>query len=1423
VALDLRDLTFAGAALPEPFVKLELEAQLQKFKLLPKLSREESAAFEEAWEVTRRKLRRLGEQGGPHRVADHVLAPLAEQLGYTRFAQEDEPVITREGAESAGWRMVTADGAHGLRAWAVDLGADLDAPSKRGRAYRFSHARIAERVLLAKGERVGLLTDGYELRLVLCDPARAGSHVSVRLDRVGGWRGATKVPDSFRLLRALCAPTGLAKLPELLEQARLSQTRVTKTLRAQAQDAVLGFVQGVLDDPRNATALAARRAADPGALARDFWRESLLVVYRLLFILRLESASDPARAFSFASTSLWRNSFSPNTALAPFVRMRLDKGVETGALLSQGLRTLFRLFEEGLDASEIRITPLGGMLFGTGAAPLLTALAWSEDAVARLLDRLLWTPGARGRERQRVHYGSLEVEDLGRVYEALLEKEPGLAAEPMCRLRRQKLEVVLPLAQGARYRPATVVDAGGDDDDSDDDDSDDEGAAKKARVEWIEEIPAGRFYLRTGLGRKATGSYYTPDAFVRFLVEKTLGPQVAERSPVDDPQPLALLGIKVLDPAMGSGHFLVGACRFLAEKLYEACRLCDERARALREKADATRDEAEKARLVAEADALLQRVADLPDPNDELLAYLPSRVAEGAESALSQSKAEAMCRRLVAVHGLYGVDKNPLAVELARLALWLESYAEGLPLTFLDHRLVCGDSLTGPFVAQLATMPGGAAAIDTTLFGPLTERLLAGRMADALAEITALQAGVGKDLAEVERKRAAKERLDAALAPFRMLASVWSGGVMLGAEVSDDLGYTSLVALAVQSEGDPLRAMEALLADRTRLREMHALGRDAVSYDLTFPEVFWPKGYVGERAGFDAVLGNPPWDAVRRNDDAFFADVDISVLDQKLASHKRDLIEQLLKRVDVRARYTRYVDALARRDRVNDRIYASHQARVGENLAGRGIYDDYILFAERARDVLAAHGRVGVVLPSGFHANEGATGLRRLYLEQSSVEFCYSFENREKLFEIDSRFKFALIVARRAAGAGGLSAAFYLRDPEVLFSTKWTPIPYSQDLLRKAGGDYLSLLELRSALDAECADTMFRASLPFGRARRSAGIVVSQEVNMTYDAGRFASSRDVIGAMDPREPSVAEDLLLRGYLPLHEGKTFHQYTDRWEAPPRYLVALRDVADKPAWIEAARYFRLAFRDIASSTNERTGIFCIAPPGVLFGNTAPCERSPSERAASVILGLLGLLDSYAFDWILRQKNAAHVNLFILDGCPVPSTVFDGSRRAFLAHGALRLTCNHAGYAPLWREQLGDHWRESTPRESWPVLAGDDARWAVRAAIDAVIAQAYGLTRAQYAHVLGGFSHKSYPKAPALCLERFDELARDGMDAFVRRWDPYWDVPLVETLPKPVIELRVPAAVAGDAAESGTQLGFAGIAGGETGGRRVRKKKE
>jgi len=178
------------------------------------------------------------------------------------------------------------------------------------------------------------------------------------------------------------------------------------------------------------------------------------------------------------------------------------------------------------------------------------------------------------------------------------------------------------------------------------------------------------------------------------------------------------------------------------------------------------------------------------------------------------------------------------------------------------------------------------------------------------------------------------------------------------------------------------------------------------------------------------------------------------------------------------------------------------------------------------------------------------------------------------------------------------------------------------------------------------------------------------------------------------------------------------------------------------------------------------------------------------------------------LLRQRVQTTVNLFLLNATPVPKRflVTDTQSQAlrFLAHCALRLSCNHAGYAPLWREQVGGAWREERAPFDWPALAGDDARWRVRAAIDAVVADAYGLSREQYAHVLSTFSHKSYPAAPALCLAAYDELAQIGLEAFARRHDPYWDIPLNEALPQPVIELPALAAAESAPAQQALDLG-------------------
>jgi hypothetical protein len=1365
---------FSGPALPEPFVQFELEKELTRLNVLPKTTGDEGRKLQLSWDVYRRKLRELDVRGGPLRVRHCILDPLVERLGFVRSEPAPE-VETREGHEEGGYLFISADGDTRLRTWTTEFDEDLDAPARRGAAYRFSHLRIAQRVLLAAGERIGLLTNGVQLRVLISDPARPDSEVVIPIE--SAWKRNREVPDSYCLVLALCQPKGIAAVPDLVEKARLQQARVTKDLRLQAREAVEHFVQEVLDHPANGTVLG--RYEDRDKLAKSLWHEGLVLVYRLLFILKLESTDDPARSFSFASSSLWRNTFSPGVALATRVRDVLDRGEETGRFLEDALRNLFRMFSEGLECSELHVMPLGGALFGPEAAPLLDKpeLTWGERAVAYLLDRLLWTQPKRGGiTRQRVHYGSLDVEDLGRVYEALLELEAGIATERLCRLRRQKLEVVVPAAQGEKYRPTplAVISEDREDDlaeaeekiEENEGEEDTASSGKNTRIEWIEEVQPNRFYLRVGLGRKASGSYYTPHSFVRFLVQETLGPLCAVRSPHNDPNPGKILKLKVLDPAMGSGHFLVEACRFLAEKLYEACRLCDERATPKEIQAANALDQTVKAEALAEAQKYRQRIVELPDPNHEILQYLPSRAPEGIESGLSQRRAIALCRRLVAVHCLYGVDKNQLAVELAKLSLWIESHGEGLPLTFLDHRLVLGDSLTGPFFQHLLTYPNSGEPLGG-LFAQDLKQKLTDALRMALADVRDLEATVGTSLSETASKVAAKVRLDAALAPFRTIAAGWAGRVMSGKGTGSE--YTDIIRAALSGDvvSDPL------------------FESSAVPYELVFPEVFFPEGAWDNRRGFDVVLGNPPWEGIRRTDNQFFGSRDFEALAGATKKEKKAVQQRLLADFQIQAAYKAYVEYFESQDRIYGALFTVHKAKVNGQLAGRGSYDSYMLFAERAAQVLGPQGFAGWVLPSGFHANEGATGVRRLYFEHMGMRCCYSYENRRKLFEIDSRFKYAAVVAAKAGPTTEFPCAFYLHDDEWLFSDRSDrELRYSLPFIRAAGGEYLNLLELRSAKDFDVAEVCFSNGTTFGKACEDLSIKLSQELNMTYDAEEFFTAiEDLLpGGEDPRNPDVAQRILGEGYLILHEGKTFHQYTDNWEDRPRYVVAYSKLAKRPEILRAAMYYRLAFRDIASATNERTLILSLLPYTV-FSNKAPSERTPFHRSNASALAFLAAASSFSSDWSLRLKVASTVNLFLLNSALLPSY---SSWKVFLAHAALRLTCNHGGYDLLWAEQVGEEWRESRAPHTWPVIDDETERWSLRAAIDAAVASRFGMSRHQYEHVLSTFSHKSYPDAPSLCLDMFDDLANIGTEAFKRKYDPYWDIPLNEALPKPVIAI-------------------------------------
>lgn len=1409
MALDLSFIKFVGPAFPEPFVKFDLEKELNSKKLLLKEHGPEADKNAEFWQFYRRKLYELGRSSGRIRVKNLVIDPLMELLGYSEII-ESEKVATRENkneGEDGGYILKTSDGTTSFRVWTVQAGTDLDTPIKRGYAYRFSLSKIVQRVLLASNERIGVITDGFEFRIIIAEPSKNDSQLIINIDTE--WKKSRDISDSFKLTAALLSPAGIKLLPELLDKARLKQSTITKELRIQARQAIDGFINDVFSDPKNSAALS--KFTDKEKLSRQLWHEGLAIVYKLLFVLKGEASDDPARSFNFTGSTLWRNTYSPTVALAHYVREAIDKGKETGSLLEGGLKSIFKMFRDGVKSSELNIKPLGGMLFDERSMPVLSVLHWPERACAKLLDKLLWTvPKGRGGEaRQRIHYGSLDIEDLGRIYEALLELDAGISEEAMCRLRRAKLEVVVPAAQGEKYKIVKKVESveteditDDDADETDDTEAEEESSNKKGKtkIEWIEEIPKDRFYLRVGLGRKATGSYYTPHSFVKFLVQETLGPKIDEVSPTANPYPNEILKIKVLDPAMGSAHFLVEACRFMGEKLYEACRLCDEKVSELKLKIEKNQDDEKTVQKLKEVMyQYRERIIEIPDPDDEILNYLPGSAPEEWRSGYSQSKALALCKRLVAVHCLYGIDKNPLAVELAKLSIWLESQSEGLPLTFLDHRFILGDSITGPFFEHLLKSPFTNESLDD-LFTDGLQKGLVDALKKALTEVNELEKSIGIDIADIENKKKSKEKMEEIMLPFKILAAAWTGGVMLGKIDGDALGYENL-AKYIASHGklpDDIDSQKLLkmiargvgiddISETLNIQEVLSIvkeGRNIPSlpYDLTFPEVFFKvdeKGFT--KKGFDVVLGNPPWKRNEIEVKEFLANYDLEILESKNKNERNKTEKKMFSISAVLNKWNQYNLISKQQQMVLEKNYP---VDISGKVAFKATQDLYRYFLLKSFNNIDQTAYIGMVIPGGVHKTDSATDIRKKLLNNFQILSFYSFKNEKLLFEIGNSEKYTLLSAHKTNEIPkDFNAAFELTSDDWLFSKNAYPnkLKYPIKLITSMGCEQLTLPELKSKEDISVAVKCHSNNENTAQIMEKFKIQLSRELHVTDDSKYFINKDLYFRNEDVRDSKIITKLNKDNIFVIHEGKTIHQYNSMWEESPKNLIKYNKLKNR--YFENARYYKIVARNIVGFTEQKS-IFALIPPGCVTVNSLIAEREPCEHRVSYSLAFITICNSFTFNWLVKLKVDKNLNQFILNSIPFPKI----NSIKFLSTNSLRLSSFNSGYEPLWREQLGDAWREPGKNPfTWPVLETEEERWGVRSAIDAVVAEAYGLDRDQYEHILKSFDRASGPNPhTGICLEKFDELKKIGIDAYTKKYDPYHDIPLNENLPKPVIEL-------------------------------------
>lgn len=731
-----------------------------------------------------------------------------------------------------------------------------------------SPAERMERLCRASGCRLGLVTDGERWMLV---DAPVGAVVTYASWYARLWG------QERQTLQAFIALLGIARffgpedetLPALLDESQQHQEAVTDALGEQVRRAVEVLIQALDKEDRDRS-----RTLLQGVEPAELYEAGLTIMMRLVFLLSAEE-----RGLLLMGDETYESDYAIST-LRMQLRQETEEVLEHRHDAWARLLATFRAVYGGIEHETLRLPALGGSLFDPDRFPFLEGRAkgsdWKVDIARPLpIDNrtvLLLLEAIQQYQGRTLSYRALDVEQIGYVYEGLLERTVA---------RTTRVTVELSAGKGAKKTlygldELEALHSRGDDALADELSGADaikrsvsairrdlERAVDAAEANrlltacggdealrdralpffhllhtdpWGYPLvyPEGAFIVTTGSDRRETGTHYTPKSLTETIVTETLTPIVyvgpAEGLPRTQwtlKSPAELLDLKICDPAMGSGAFLVQACRWLAERLVEAWALAEDRG------------------VTIDADG---RVTDAGTCQEPLPSDTEARTT--------------IARRLIAERCLYGVDLNPLAVELAKLSIWLVTLAKGRPFGFLDHNLRCGDSLLGIHrldqLTQLSMSPTGQGQL--RLFGQNIERAVR----EAIKLRQRLRETPIRDIRDVE----AMAHLDAdarrKLEVPEIIADALIGEVLVsgstGAALESALASLAIKAgQAIDGDQEVLDSMRRgavstlsidLPADKSARRPFH--------WPLEFPEVL-----ASARGGFDGIVGNPPFSGGR--------------------------------------------------------------------------------------------------------------------------------------------------------------------------------------------------------------------------------------------------------------------------------------------------------------------------------------------------------------------------------------------------------------------------------------------------------------------------------------------------------------------------------------------------------------------------------
>ena len=1212
---------------------------------------------------------------------------------------------------------------------------DLDAGHGRARP-----GALLEAALAHDGVGYGLLLTGERIRLIRA-PGDGARGAYLEADLAG--LVEDDAPESFAALHRLMSassfqPTADGSIPiaELEQESRRHAEQVSADLKRAVFAAAEVVVSGLLAD-------AAARHPGSNVLAmggrelRSCRDAALLTLYRLLFILYAE-ARDPR----LDEHRLYRDSYSAQGLLDEILREPDRVFAVNRATMWPRLLALFDIYDRGLPPITPwrNIPPRGGDFFSaaTPEGRLLAQARLPDRTVAEVLLNLATTAPRRGVGRERISFRELDIENLGAVYEGLLEYEPRVASNTtfeirvqgrayvldsdevvrLCRLKHLGLRGDAELAVGTPaaglFRDATAeeesepVEEGGTSSDRYDE-PDEDGVRKGGTALLVRRFEPGAFHFVPGPSRKGSGSFYTPRPLVQDLVHHALGPAI-------ESQPASVIErLRVVDPACGSGHFLVEAMRFLGRALH----------RAWVEEHGSTPPQEFR-------DTIGQGWDTDWGASDE-------------DARAVRSEARAWCKRRIAERCLFGVDLNPTAVQLARVALWIESAAGDRPLTYFQHHVREGNALLGTWLSRLRMPPLPALSrlsseaqpglFEKLVRDAVTEAARLRRSIDETAPDDLRREGIEPDTVEEQAfKDRQRRRAEEILATAALLCDLRTAAAFVPEIWTDWHTLCSLVGTPQELQsyvaGRPWR--DAFVQTRQRERFFH--------WEIEFPEIF----VETESAGFDAVLGNPPWDKVLPARKDFYARHDVLIR----AFTGNDLDQRVQELHEGHPGLADEFEAYRARTRTVARVLRkSGDFPHSEAKSGAAHEDVSKYFLDRAARLVRNGGAVGMVAPSVVYNGDGCVGLRRHLLTETSVERFYGFENRRRVFPIDSRYKFVSLVFRRNSASGAFEAAFMRHDLEELKATAAVGRPQrlrpaarrapwlvtmNRDEIERLSPETSAFLEYRGPRDQDIVRRMHdgRPTLDEPGPRSWGARLISWRAHeVVYNSsedkdlwtdpasGRLYSPDLVLG---PGSADFEETLVRmreRGFWPVFEGKHIDQFLVGLK-PIRWWLSLERAERKYGRVPRAEP-TLVFRETASNTNERTCIAAVLPPCSAAAHTLTgvvSEHVDAHAAASVF-------NSLAFDWCLRLRTAGtHVSFTYIQPMPVlPPAVLK------------QLPVIRTRLA--WESRI-QHITEA--RDLWPAL------WSANRAI----AEAYGLNPADLGHILSTF--------PVMARKRRDFVA-------------------------------------------------------------------